>query len=63
MQVLLKRLSEYYKDGKEINVFVIGTGFMGSSLVAQLNLIDGFKCNIIYNRTHKKAVELSLIHI
>lgn len=60
MQVLLKRLNEYYKDGKEINVFVIGTGFMGSSLVAQLNLIDGFKCNIIYNRTNSKAVETFL---
>lgn len=60
MQVLLKRLNEYYKDGKEINVFVIGTGFMGSSLVAQLNLIDGFKCNIIYNRTYSKAIETFL---
>lgn len=60
MQVLLKRLNEYYGDGKEINVFVIGTGFMGASLVAQLNLIDGFKCNIIYNRTYSKAIETFL---
>ena len=55
MQVLLKKLNEYYKAGKEINVFVIGTGFMGSSLVAQLNMLDGFKCNIIYNRSKEKA--------
>ena len=57
MQVLLNKLQEYNRQGKFINVFVIGTGFMGSSLVAQLNLIDGFKCNIIHNRTEVKAVE------
>lgn len=57
MQVLLSELNKYVEAGKFINVFVIGTGFMGSSLVSQLNQIDGFKCNIIHNRTKEKAID------
>ena len=55
MQVLYHKLNELYKDGKFINVAVVGAGFMGSSLISQLNLIDGFKC---YSRNNDKTKDV-----
>ena len=60
MQVLYHKLNELYKDGKFINVAVVGAGFMGSSLISQLNLINGFKCNICYSRNNEKTKDVYL---
>ncbi len=58
MQILLKKLHELKKSGKAINVFVIGAGFMGGSLISQLNNIDGFKCNIASSKRNESVVDI-----
>lgn len=55
MQAVYHKLKEYIKEGKSINCLVIGAGFMGSSLINQLNMLDGFKCNLCYSRNNDKT--------
>lgn len=55
MQAVYHKLKEYIKKGKSINCMVIGAGFMGSSLINQLNILDGFKCNLCYSRNNDKT--------
>lgn len=56
MQAVYHRLKEFAKEGKTINCLVIGAGFMGSSLINQLNLLDGYKCNLCYSRNNDKTL-------
>lgn len=55
MQILKAKLIELHKQKKFINVAVIGAGFMGNSLIVQLNELHGFKCNICYSRDNDKT--------
>ena len=54
----LKLLRKLKKENKEIKVAIVGVGKMGSSLFKQLLSLDGFKVNIIVNRTIEKAKKL-----
>lgn len=50
-----RKLSELIENGKEISVAVVGAGFMGRSLAAQLLSMKGIRPRIIVDRQLEKA--------
>jgi predicted homoserine dehydrogenase-like protein len=56
MLIIDKALAERYKEGKPIQVGIIGAGYMGRGIVLQIeSVVKGIRVACVSNRTIKKA--------
>src|SRR5918996_382211 len=51
-----QRMAERVADAGDVNVAVVGVGFMGRGLVYQLGVVPGMRAAIVVNRTAENGV-------